>query len=188
MKTKSLDSASDVNNLNITTQTGEVWFDNVLNKFFFRIETAPDVFTDIEISDAQAVTTRIKIGEILFGDLNGAPVAISIDIKFPNAKPADRIITSIYGEIIEVFVNGSGIDIDGISSVAENPAVFNPVVGFKLATPLFGGDSGNDLIENFNIVEDIIIKFKLSANNPQDWTDGRFDVYMETKEFPTLTL
>lgn len=49
MKTKSLSLPTQINNLLITSQDGEIWFDNALNKFFFRIETAPDVFTDIEV-------------------------------------------------------------------------------------------------------------------------------------------
>ena len=84
MNTKSLASASLINNLNITTQDGEIWFDDVLNKFFFRIETVPNVFTDIEVGLSGGV-------QIVGG--------LALDANYPEATAGQAFIALNDGQI-----------------------------------------------------------------------------------------
>ncbi len=77
--------ADQINNRNVTSQTGTLWRDSGTGNFFLRLETAPDTFTDVPL--------------LTSGGVNIVPGGIDLPSDYPAGDVGDLLIANNDGII-----------------------------------------------------------------------------------------
>ncbi|MBN4061658.1 hypothetical protein JYU20_00490 [Bacteroidales bacterium AH-315-I05] len=145
--------------------------------------------SDVLLGGSDGGSTITKVGEVTFGDMNAAAAAAKIDFTFAAAKAADKVLINVFGEITQAFLSSTAVDILGYTNKTVFPVTPDfKVLGLKIRTGRLGGVDGATIkeIQNINVAEDLVLQFLLSAVNAQDWTTGKFQVFIETAKIPTL--
>lgn len=123
----------------------------------------------------------LKIGEITYSDLNSLGSGTSLEVTFANAKLANEFFIRGFAKVSTAFTNqqyGYG----GSYSYYSNNRILDVAIEDVQTT----SSSSTPSFPN-NEVQDIKATITLENSNLQDWDAGILDIYIEVKNYPTLS-
>lgn len=123
----------------------------------------------------------IKIGEIDYADLNSLGSGTSLEVTFTNAKLAGEFFIRGFAKVSTAFTNqqyGYGYGYGYYS----NNRILNVEIEDVQTTPSSPTPSFPS-----NEAQNIKVTITLESSNLQDWDVGVLDVYIEVKNYPSLS-
>ncbi len=177
-KTKSLDSPTQVNDLGITTQDGQIWQRKSDGKFFFRIETPTGEKIDVPLGIT--FTAKLSLDEAQILDLFDTPIEI---VPAPVAGQAIQVVSAS----VKLTFDGDTeyannlilelINFNGVATISDEPQAettgANPLLGStETIHRLMAVNNSGFALDDTQLLEAVALFAKVQGGNPTNAGNG----------------